>query len=292
MPCLESTRCAPTRVAELPLAPESSLTRRAFLTAVASFLDYSAKIGVSLFLTPFLVDGLGRSLFGVWKVLVRLVGYLSIADGRPTDALRLVIANKHAGQNVPMMRRAVGSALMTWFLLCPVIAAAGAVLVWSSPALTKVGLEHAAVVRLACALAVVNFLLGNAIALPESVLLGMNLGHKRMGLRASLNVVSGLLVGAALYFGLGLVGIAGAQVAASAIAAVVMWFVAKRCVAWFGVAMPGWPEMRSFFGLSVWKFAGDLVAKLLLASDVVILGLLSTTAMVTTYVLTGYACSA
>jgi O-antigen/teichoic acid export membrane protein len=56
--------------------------------------------------------------------------------------------------------------------------------------------------------------------------------------------------------------------------------------------MPSWPEMRSFFGLSVWKFAGDLVAKLLLASDVVILGLLSTTAMVTTYVLTGYACSA
>ena len=85
MPCLESTRCAPTRVAELPLAPESSLTRRACLTAVASFLDYSAKIGVSLFLTPFLVDGLGRSLFGVWEVLVRLVGYLSIADGRPTD---------------------------------------------------------------------------------------------------------------------------------------------------------------------------------------------------------------
>jgi O-antigen/teichoic acid export membrane protein len=292
MPCLESTRYAPTRVAELPLAPESSLTRRAFLTAVASLLDYGAKIGVSLFLTPLLVDGLGRSLFGVWEVLVRLVGYLSIADGRPTDALRLVIANKHASQNVPMMRRAVGSALMTWFLLCPVIAAAGAVLVWSSPALTKVALEHAGVVRLACALAVVNFLLGNAIALPESVLLGMNLGHKRMGLRASLNVVSGLLVGAALYFGLGLVGIAGAQVAASAVAAVVMWFVAKRYVAWFRVAIPSWPEMRSFFGLSVWKFAGDLVAKLLLASDVVILGLLSTTAMVTTYVLTGYACSA
>ena len=107
MPCLESTRYAPTRVAELPLAPESSLTRRAFLTAVASFLDYSAKIGVSLFLTPFLVDGLGRSLFGVWEVLVRLVGYLSIADGRPTDALRLVIANKHASQNVPMMRMQV-----------------------------------------------------------------------------------------------------------------------------------------------------------------------------------------
>ena len=39
-----------------------------------------------------------------------------------------------------------------------------------------------------------------------------------------------------------LVGIAGAQVAASAIAAVVMWFVAKRCVAWFRVAMPSWPE--------------------------------------------------
>jgi len=60
-------------------------------------------------------------------------------------------------------------------------------------------------------------------------------------------------------------------------------------VSWFGVAKSRGEEIRYFLGVSVWNFAGDLIAKALLASDVVVLGLVVSTANVTTYVLTGYA---
>ena len=56
-------------------------------------------------------------------------------------------------------------------------------------------------------------LLGGLASLPESVLRGMNLGYKRMGLQAGLSLVGGALTAGALYAGLGLAGVAnGAMV--------------------------------------------------------------------------------
>src|ERR671918_76236 len=77
-------------------ARRATRTQRASLTAVASLLDYGAKVVVGLVVVPILVSGLGRSLYGVWEMLNRLVGYMTGADGRPTEALRLVVAS-HQG---------------------------------------------------------------------------------------------------------------------------------------------------------------------------------------------------
>ena len=43
-----------------PPAAAGSLTRRASLTALAALLDYAAKLGMGLIVTPVLVHGLGR----------------------------------------------------------------------------------------------------------------------------------------------------------------------------------------------------------------------------------------
>src|SRR5256884_2627652 len=72
-----------------PRAP--TLTRRASLNAVQSLLDYGAKLGVGLVVTPIVVAGLGRSLFGGWEMLNRLVTYMSAADGPPPEAPRLLL---------------------------------------------------------------------------------------------------------------------------------------------------------------------------------------------------------
>lgn len=61
---------------------------------------------------------------------------------------------------------------------------------WAAPLVTKVPAELHATVRFSCALLVINFLLTNLMALPESVLRGMNLGYKRMGLQAGMMVKS------------------------------------------------------------------------------------------------------
>lgn len=269
--------------------PVERLTQKAYLNAVASLLDYGAKVVVVSIVTPILVTGLGSSLFGIWLVLSKLVTCISAADGRPTQALKFVIANQQAVDDSAAKRRYVGSALGVWFIFLPVLTAVSAVLVWFSPAITKVPPESYTTVRLTCALLAVNFLLTNLIALPESVLRGMNLAHKRMGLLAGLNVIGGAATAGAVYIGAGLIGVAAAQVLLTGLTGALFWVVVKKYVSWFGIARPSMAEVRSFLGISNWWFAWSWIAKLMIASDVVILGVIGSAQMVTTYTLTSYA---
>jgi O-antigen/teichoic acid export membrane protein len=279
--------------ATAPLAPQavgaSNLTRRASLNAAQALLDYVARLAVGLVVMPILVRGLGQSLFGIWQVLGQLLGYMSAADGRPTDALRLVIANRAAVDDERTMRRHVGSAMVVWLLFLPLALGAGGLLIWLAPALTKVQPAFAPTVRFAAALLVLQFMLATLSAVPESVLRGANMGYKRMGLQSALQVLGGVFSVAAVMLGLGLVGLSLAQVALALLTAVCFWVLAKRYVSWFGVARPQPGEVRGMVRTSAWLAFGDLVAKLLVASDIVIIGAVLSPAAATPYVLTGYA---
>jgi O-antigen/teichoic acid export membrane protein len=273
---------------EQPVRRPAQLTRRASLTAVASLLDYAVKAGVQLVITPILLGGLGRTLYGVWEMLGRLVGYMAAADGRPTEALRLVIAQQQhadAGTN----RRTVGAAFAVWVLMLPIVALVGGAIAWLAPAITHAPDSHRAAVRLTCVLLVLSFMLTGLASVPEAVLRGMNLGYKRMGLQAGLSILVGALTAWAITEGLGMPGVGASAIARALIAGVVFWLLVRKYVSWFAVAKPTRAAVKGLFSMSVWLSVGDLVAKLLLASDVLILGWIISPAAVTTYVLTGYA---
>src|SRR5205823_13078058 len=232
--------------------PAPSLTRRASLNVAASLLDYAAKVAVGFVVVPVLVSGLGRSLYGVWEMLGRLVGYMSAGDGRPTQAPRLVVANLRASPEDRAKRRYVGASLVVWLLFLPLTALLGGALIWFAPAITKVAPTLHPAVRATCALLVIALLFANLASLPESVLRGMNLGYKRMGLQAFLEVLGGALTAGAVYVGLGLAGAAGSQIVFYGLLGLCFWFVSKKYVRWFGVERPTRAEVRELLGLSLW----------------------------------------
>src|SRR5439155_585873 len=90
---------------------------------------------VSLVITPILVGGLGRTLYGIWEMLNRIVGYMAATDGRPTEALRLVISQQQAEDHT-IKRRSVGAALVVWLLMIPLVGLVGGILAWLSPTIT------------------------------------------------------------------------------------------------------------------------------------------------------------
>src|SRR6266571_2860254 len=158
--------------------PAANLTQRASLNVAASLLDYGAKIAVNFVVIPILVTGLGRSLYGTWEMLGRLVGYLTAGDGRPTQALRLVVATLQASDDA-----------------------------------------------------------------------------------------------AAIAVGLGIAGAAASQIVFGALLGTAFWIVVKKYVPWFGVDRPTRADVRALLGLSAWYSVGEAIAKLLLASDAIILGM-------------------
>src|SRR5712691_4776614 len=140
-----------------PVANRSALTRRASLNALQALLDYGAKLIVTFVVTPMLVTGLGRSLYVVWEMLARLIGYMSASDARPMEALRLVIATRQGLNDPAGHRRAVGSALIVWAFFFPLVVAVGVVLVWLARIITKVTAELRPTVRGAAVLLVGSF---------------------------------------------------------------------------------------------------------------------------------------
>ncbi|MEP7227788.1 MAG: hypothetical protein ABI785_10540, partial [Gemmatimonadales bacterium] len=274
---------------ELEAAPQVTLTRSASLNLLQSLLDYSAKLVIGLLVVPIMVTGLGRSLFGIWEMLGRWVGYMDSTDGRASQALRLVISNQRSVDDPAAKRRWVGSALVVWCLFLPVWIGLGSLLIWLSPTITKVSPALHSTVRIACTLMTAGVLLGGLTSLPESVLRGMNLGYKRMGLQAGLSLLGGALLAGAVYGGFGLLGVAASGIVVAGLTGLCFWMVARRQVPWFGIERPGRAEVGSLLKMSIWIAAGDLVSKVLLASDVLVLGLVLSPSAVTTYVLSGYA---
>jgi len=276
---------------EPPWAPaaSTSLTKSAVLTAVASLLDYGAQLVVGLVVTPILVAGLGVYMFGIWEMLKQLVGYMTATDGRPMDALRLVIANQQESADTGAMRRWVGSAFAVWLLFLPVIVLGGAVVIGLAPSITHVAPELHQTIRVACALLVVTFLASTLAAIPEAVLRGMNLGYKRMGVQAGLSVAGGALSVVAVSGGWGVQGLGVAQLALAGLTGLCFWTLVRHYVPAFGVARPTRPEIRSLLVMSAWLTGGIVIAHALTSTDLLILGAVLSPAVVATYVLTGNA---
>lgn len=270
-------------------ASKESLTIRASLNAFAAALDYGARLVVGFLINPLLVNGLGNYGYGAWQILGRLISYIGPASGRPTQALKWTIANQQASANYEEKRRQVGSAVTVWLLFLPILILFGGLLGWFAPSWLKAPTEFSWSMRLAAGLLVADLILTNLAELPRSVLDGENLGYKRMGLSTMLVLAGGGFMALALYLKTGLVGVAAATLAATLLTGVLFLQVTRTSVSWFGIAKPSSENVRRFLGLSGWFLAWNLVMKLMRASDVVVLGMLSSVESVTTYSLTKYA---
>jgi O-antigen/teichoic acid export membrane protein len=268
------------------------LTHIAYLNTVASLLDYGSTVAVGLLITPILLRSLDTTLFGVWKILQQLVNYLAATDGRPTQALKWIIANHQVSDDYDAKRRAVASALVAYAIYLPILTVIGGVLVWISPTFTKVPPELETVVRIACAILVGNFLLTGLAQIPASVLRGENLMYRRMGTGALLTLIGGVLTVGAASLGLGLVGIAASQIIVAALTAVFFTLVAKRYLVWYGLARPALAEVRRFVRFSTWFLGSIVVTRLLVATDVIILGFLISPSTVAIYAITQFAATA
>jgi len=267
---------------------DESLTKKAYLNALAAGFDYGARLVVGFLVNPLLVAGLGDYLYGVWQILGRLIAYISAASGRPTMALKWTIAHQQASTDYQEKRRNVGSAIAVWLLFLPILAVLGGVITWFAPAWLNTPPEFIGSVRLAAAVLVVDLIMTSLADVPQSVLQGENLGYKRMGVSTALVFAGGGLTALAIYFKTGIVGVAAADLGFGLLTGAFFLYVIRWYAPWFGIARPSLPEVRRFFGLSWWFLLWRLLNQLMLASDVVVLGILGSVEEVTMYTLTKY----
>jgi O-antigen/teichoic acid export membrane protein len=270
------------------LSSDEGLTKKAYLNALTVVLDYGATLIVGFIITPLMVAGLGNFLFGMWQVLVRMIGYLTPASGRPGFALKATLANQQASTDYDQKRRYVGSTLLIWLIFLPVLAGIGGTVSWFIPYWVHAPAAYFWIVRAAAGLLVFDMILDALSSVPQVTLQGENLGYKRMGMSVVLVLAGGGFTWLALYFKTGIVGVAAAGVTTTFTTGLFYFLVVRKHISWFGVARPRLADIRQMLGLSWWFILWNLVTSLLLASDVVVLGLLNSVESVTNYSLTKY----
>jgi O-antigen/teichoic acid export membrane protein len=267
---------------------DGSLTKKASLNAAAATAEQLARTLVGLLVTPFLLSRLGDALYGVWQVLLRLIGHASPASGRPGEALKWTVAHDQASDDHERKRRAVGNAVAVWGLFLPVLLGIGGVLVWFAPGWLDAQATSDTTVRVAAAILVLDAALFSLFYLPQSILQGENLGYKRLGLSVLLVFASKAALLLVVYLEFGIVGMAVATVAGTVLWGVAYVFIARSQVPWFGIARPSRSEVRGFVGLSWWFLVWNLVMQMMQAADVVVLGIVASPVLVTTYTLARY----
>ncbi len=267
---------------------DESLTKKAYLNALAAALDYGAGLLTGFLVTPLVVSGLGDYFYGAWSTLQRMTDYITPATGRPTQVLKWMLAKRQHVAEAEEKRRYVGSAVLVTTLFIPILLVLGAVVVWFAPSWLHAPAGSVLTIRLTTACLILNLILVGFVEIPRSTLEGENLGYKRMGLTALLIMAGDGLTALALFLHKGIIGVAVAAVAFTVLTGVVFFYIVRICAPWFGMIRPAVAEVRRFFGLSWWFLAWNLVIKLMTASDVIVLGTLVSVEQVTVYSLTKY----
>ncbi|MCH8841229.1 MAG: hypothetical protein IH831_11275, partial [Planctomycetes bacterium] len=182
---------------------------------------------VGFLVNPALLTYLGSVEFGTWKVCQNLLSFVSVTDGQAAQALKWTIANKQTSEDFEAKKRNIGSALIVWLRFLPATVLIGALISWFSPQfINELDPKYVTPARIASAFLVVGLILLPLQSIPESVMVGTNLGYRCSWVHALQLALAGGLMVTLAHLGFGVAGVAGAHVVATIFASVGMLAIA------------------------------------------------------------------
>lgn len=268
--------------------PKENLRQRAYLNTVATGIDFLAKKGVNFFVIPIMVAKLGPVFFGVWQILRQLNVYMQTADMSAAGPLKYYLSRERSLREDDELRRSFTASVFSTILVIPIYIIAGVTLVWLAPHVASVDSENFLLIRMTSALLVTAYITRQIFALFEAVLSGMNLSYKRMGFKATINIIGGVLTITALYLEYGLIGLAAVEIIISVITGLTFWGIIKKHVPWLGFSRVSFDEVKTYLKLSVSFLGWKIVRIINLTYDVILLGVFAGPIIVSHYIITKF----
>jgi O-antigen/teichoic acid export membrane protein len=256
--------------------------------AVALHTNFLVLALLGLVVNPLVLGAVGSVAFGIWKTAQQAVGFVTLADGRSTQALKWVVASRAGGERGEELRRDVGATLVVWLMWLPVSATAAVLLVAVALPRLVDGADPTLTMTVGAVL-VVGTVVGGVLGVPDAVLRGSNLVH--LSAHASTAVAVGVAVVSVVAVSLsgGIVALAATSVAGVVVLAAATWWIASRRVAWWGVARPHADEVGRLSRFSGWLLAWATVDRVLLSAELLLFGAVLGPALAASLAITSYA---
>ena len=251
-----------------------SAKRTLAVGAAANWAVFAAYLAVTFFLTPYLVRGLGSTLFGVWVVAEGVVAYFTLFDLGVAACLVRYVAKFHATGEQRELNKVVSAGLAVFAAAAGCVVVIGAVVV----AVVGPGLERRAGGAADIPAFMLLMLANVALTLPLSVFPSVLDGLQRFATKGALRVVFLGLRAAGTYWVMetrpGLLWLGIVQVAANLIEHAVAGVLAVRALPGLRV---GWglvdrPTLRLVGGYSRDAFLAMLAARVTNQTGPVVIG--------------------
>lgn len=260
-------------------------TRR---NAAFYYLNFVVAALVGFIINPLLLNALGSQTFGIWKSLQKFLDFASVADGRASQALKWIVANRSTLSDSEK-RRDIGAAVTVWVRWLPVTTAVAVGVTLAIPLLIN-GLPDEArhIAYTTAAILAANTILSGLLAIPESVLMGVNQGYKSMIVSTCSFIASNAMMLAVALVGWPLWSLAVIVLAAAALNAAMTLLITRRTVPWWGIARPTKSDSRRVMGYSAWTLGWVAVEKLFISSELIVFSIMLGAVGVTQYTFTSY----
>jgi O-antigen/teichoic acid export membrane protein len=254
----------------------------------AYYLNFLVVAAVGFVVNPLLLGALGPLMFGVWKSLQRYLDFATVADGRAAQALKWIVASRTTLTDAER-RRDVGAAIIVWTRWLPIATVVAAALAFAMPLLIKgIPDDVRTIAYTTAAVLAANTVLVGLLAIPDSVLVGVNQGYKSMLVTTAAFVVSNTAMIAVAFTGGPLWSLAVIVTITAIVNAGFTLLVARRAIPWWGVSRPTAADLRRVHGYSAWTIGWVLVDKLFLTCELIVLSVMVGAVAVTQYTFTTF----
>jgi len=266
----------------------TNLQFKAKLNAFSSYINFCILSVLVFFINPYLVNFLGATNFGILKSIQKLMDFASIADGRSSQALKWVIANKKDLSDSEK-QQAIGSSIRVLIFFSPILLLIIGVIVFILPySIKSLDKDSFEIVRIAGLIGGLNIILNPLFSIPDSILVGINEAHKSTFIKTFWMVISNISMVLVAFFGGGIVGIVSVTLCISVLIGLHTVLLCKKKIHWFGVKKPKKEQVSGFFSLSFWTLLWSFNTRLMLSSEILLLSFFIGAELVTNYTFTTY----
>lgn len=259
------------------------------LNALSGYLNLFLNSFIMLLISPLLVKFLGNVDFGIWKSIQKILSITSVADGRSTQALKSFISNLEGDNDVNKKKRLIGSALKVSFFFMPLTVIIIAGVIYFLPTfINDIPADYISIVRITGFVLALNIILTPILSIPDSILVGTNNIYKLTNIQTLTTLLMNAMFVLFSYLGYGILGLGIVSTFILLLNGVLIYFICKKTIPWFGIKKPDKKDISVFFKFSFWVFIWMFVERLMLSTEIFLIGYLLSPIDVTIYSFSSY----
>lgn len=257
-----------------------------YLNTVTGWLDTTVHMIVSFLINPIIVNKLGSYNFGVWQILIQLIGYMTAADMQPGTTLKWYVAKNRHLKDYKDFSSVFSSSLFVTILSIPIYILLALIISYLLPKITQTENKSLDIINITFFILIFSFIINQFVFLSKSLFVGMNLSYKRIGIQAFSSIVVGGLSYLFLNINLGIIGLAIASISGVLISLLIYYFLTKKIFFWLKISRVTFNNLLIFIKLNSQYLLLKISNLLNESFDIIILGYFLSPVKVASYTLT------